>query len=115
MLQVTRRASLVVVLLLLASVGTASGECAWVLWSQLMVSGRSLGDAQWEIRTAWNTREDCEKRQKTDGVRHALASGYDYIPDVHVVVAKQPDGTISSTTQYFCLPDTIDPRGPKGR
>jgi hypothetical protein len=32
MMQLGRRASLVVVLLLLASVGTASAECAWVLW-----------------------------------------------------------------------------------
>jgi hypothetical protein len=32
MKQLARRASLVVVLLL-ASVGTASAECAWVLWS----------------------------------------------------------------------------------
>jgi hypothetical protein len=31
MTQVARRASLVA-LLLLASVGTASAECAWVLW-----------------------------------------------------------------------------------
>jgi hypothetical protein len=31
MMQLARRASLVVVLLL-ASVGTASAECAWVLW-----------------------------------------------------------------------------------
>jgi hypothetical protein len=33
MMQVTWRVSLVVVLLLLASVGTASAECAWVLWT----------------------------------------------------------------------------------
>jgi hypothetical protein len=32
MMHLARRASLVVVLLLLASVGTASAECAWVLW-----------------------------------------------------------------------------------
>jgi hypothetical protein len=32
MMQLARRASLIVVGLLLASVGTASAECAWVLW-----------------------------------------------------------------------------------
>src|SRR5437879_2748728 len=32
MMQFARRASLIVVLLLLASVGKASAECAWVLW-----------------------------------------------------------------------------------
>jgi hypothetical protein len=34
MMQLARRASLVVVFLLLASVGTACAECAWVLWGQ---------------------------------------------------------------------------------
>jgi hypothetical protein len=33
MTQLARRASLVAVLLLLASVGTASAACAWVLWA----------------------------------------------------------------------------------
>src|SRR5262245_26756534 len=33
MMQLARRASLVVVLLLLVSIGTACAECAWVLWS----------------------------------------------------------------------------------
>jgi hypothetical protein len=32
MMQLARSASLVVLLLFLASVGTASAECAWVLW-----------------------------------------------------------------------------------
>jgi len=35
MMPVARRASLVVVLILLASVGTASAECAWVLWQRV--------------------------------------------------------------------------------
>jgi hypothetical protein len=40
MMQLARRASLVVVLLLLASVGTASAECAWVLWVRVSAPPR---------------------------------------------------------------------------
>jgi len=35
---IVRRASLVVVLLFLVSVGTVSAECAWVLWSYISSS-----------------------------------------------------------------------------
>ena len=34
MRHLARRSSLAVALLLLASVGTASAECAWVLWTE---------------------------------------------------------------------------------
>jgi hypothetical protein len=36
MMQLARRASLLVALSLLASVATASAECAWVLWMMSM-------------------------------------------------------------------------------
>jgi hypothetical protein len=39
MMRLARCASLVVVLLLLASVGTASAECAWVLWREALIPG----------------------------------------------------------------------------
>ena len=41
MKQLARRTPLVVVLLLLASVGTAAAECAWVLWSGIAISAET--------------------------------------------------------------------------
>jgi len=87
-----RRASLVVVLLL-ACVGTASAECAWVLWA---VTARSDPRARGEVRRSCetvrgaDTRQDCEK----------LASDY--------------QSKAAKNAMFSCLPDTVDPRGPKG-
>jgi hypothetical protein len=86
MMQLARRASLAVVLLLLASVGTASAECAWVLWSWLP-SGRL------NFVFAYDSRSDCE----VAGPRlmaHNEAAGLKKLG-------------------YLCVPDTVDPRGPK--
>jgi hypothetical protein len=95
MIQLTWRASLVVVLLLLASVGTASAECAWVLWSR---DSLLSGDEAWGIISAFS-REDggkaeCERFK--DGGTKRTREG-------------------ASALRFLCLPDTIDPRGPKGR
>jgi hypothetical protein len=89
------RASLVVVLLLLASVGTASAECAWVLWTK-------INALEWETRGGFDTRADCERER-----------------------GKSVEGTVEGTggkadgrqfvVQNACLPDTLDPRGPKAR
>jgi hypothetical protein len=57
MMQLARRASLVVVLLL-TSVGTASAECAWVLWYRTAPS--MLVPAQaFDPRSAYPTEHAC--------------------------------------------------------
>lgn len=86
-----RRASLVVVLLLLASVGTASAECAWVLWAY---AHGGHGPTAWEPLLSKDTRGDCEASQ-------AMLE----------MMAKEL-GRLSP--KMSCFPDTIDPRGPKG-
>ena len=57
MMQLARRASLGVVLLLLASVGTAAAECAWVLWVNEWFDA-SLDRAPSDVQ-AFATRSDC--------------------------------------------------------
>jgi hypothetical protein len=84
MTQVARRASLVA-LLLLASVGTASAECAWVLWVEYPRSGYSPLDA-------FQTREACDGERYSERTRKLAAE-----------VSGFP----------LCPPDTVDPRGPK--
>jgi hypothetical protein len=85
MMQLARRASLVI-LLLHGSVGTASAECAWVLWGQTR-------DNRYLPMGAGNTSLDsCQDRAD--------------------LLTKNDK---KKTFVYSCLPDTIDPRGPKGR
>jgi hypothetical protein len=55
MMQLARRAVLVVVVLL-ASLGTASAECAWVLWTK-------INELEWETRGGFDTRADCERER----------------------------------------------------
>jgi hypothetical protein len=92
MMQFARSAPLVVVLLL-ASLGTASAECAWVLWSR---DSLLSGDEAWGVISAFS-REDggkaeCE-RSKEGGTKRAREG--------------------ASAVRFVCLPDTVDPRGPK--
>ena len=90
MKQLARRASLVVVLLL-ASVGTASAECAWVLWNAVGGGGVARGAA-----LPWMPFDSSRALK----------------------IVKQQEKEMRSfraPTAWVCLPDTIDPRGPKGK
>jgi hypothetical protein len=86
---------LLVVALLLASVGTASAEYAWVLWGQPYPP---MKEFMFVAVDAFTTREDClwEKDRRAQTIKADLKEGR--IPDIVVSV---------------CLPDTVDPRGPK--
>ena len=113
----TRRVPLAVVLLL-ASVGTASAECAWLMWIE---GTGTLGDKTekvWEVYDTTNTQEDCKARlpAASEAMAMALREGGD---ETRVL----PGGTIRRMRKdgaeifylFQCLPDTIDPRGPKGK
>jgi len=91
----TMRAFLVV-LGLLASVATASAECAWVLWRyELSVLGVP-SSATWAADdTAANSATEPDLRQIL------LPAG---------VVYYNKRNKVFSARYYICLPDTIDPR-----
>jgi hypothetical protein len=92
-----RRASLVVALLfLVVSVGTASAEGLWVLWRELPdPDTKMLGTNVWALSTAgirapvYDSRKECER-----AAQDLVQAGRGF---------------------HVCFPDTIDPRGPKGR
>ena len=88
MMRLARRASLFVAFYLLTTAATAHAECAWVLWS-------ASGGASLPV-SAWDANSRCEEA-KNERLR-ALSS-----------TVERKDVT------FVCLPDTVDPRGPKGK
>jgi len=95
-----RVASLLIGLWSLSVAVSASAECAWVLWGNQPTrqpdGTYSLRPSDWMPWGANATREECLR---------SLPPGY-------------TAGTLSSDptpTMYMCLPDTVDPRGSKGK
>jgi hypothetical protein len=126
-----RQASTIVVLCLLTSAATASAEGAWVLWSRI---GDLSKDDRWldwsNGGSAFTTYDKCRAtiRQYT-GVPEAnsLADWFDwvrgtgrhnkqggvYATESGVLLVDLRNPRIAS--EWRCLPDTVDPRGVKGK
>ena len=124
MKQLARRA-LLVVLLLFASRGTASAECAWVLW--VFNSPTGLNDPSPSILGSYQAMSGCA--QALDGEERTFKTIYSAKwPDVALIPAFRSSNTRmvlpysleekrdkKGYREFLCLPDTVDPRGPKGK
>ncbi len=108
-----RRASVTVLLLLLAWAATVSAECAWVLWTNLELVNSST-PSEWGIVKAVATRQDCIAAMRTmyNRVRGGTTTANDDIEGGSFLVIAR-DRTASTAGK--CLPDTVDPRGPRGK
>src|SRR4051812_12461293 len=101
------------VMLLLASVATASAECAWVLWMEVNVLRPRPQQRGWIPVQGTSALAECERA--IDGtVAEFMASSKNERTeklDRRTLMFESPAG--SSIRTYSCFPDTVDPRGPK--
>jgi hypothetical protein len=82
---------LVTALCVLATASTLYAECAWVLWTQALnpETGRVRGD--WNPAAGFKDGEECVRSQE-----------------------RLESSSRANAVTVACLPDTVDPRGPKG-
>jgi hypothetical protein len=121
---------LLVVVLLLASVASASAEGAWVLWSRIADVTQDDRWLDWtNAGSVFPTYAKCRKKlRQYTGVPEAgsLADWFEWVRGTGrydkrggvvitasgvLLVDPAPGSRIAS--EWRCLPDTIDPRGPK--
>ena len=119
MLQHRRTAALLVAFYLLTSAATAYAECAWVLWEQ---TNTGLAPLAWKILRVSADMTSCEavKARTVEVAAASPPTGYarERLGDSTVMETPRVGlliGAPSTTLQYSCLPDTVDPRGPRGK
>jgi hypothetical protein len=109
MMRLVRRASLLVAFSLLISAATAYAECAWVQWW----TGTNVAN-EWIILDAYPTLSECDRALEID-MRDLKRGGY----EVHGAPGSGGHGFSAQKGDlrkaFQCLPDTVDPRGPKGK
>jgi hypothetical protein len=125
MMRGVRRGLLFVALSLLISAATAYAECAWIVWQHIDWIYQPPGPAptsHWGIGEITQSLAECEKR--IDLSLQNAATPPDPAWTVTIDRRPGPSTVVRSVhkekgdqivTSYRCLPDTVDPRGPKGR
>jgi hypothetical protein len=104
MTRLARKASPLVAFYLLMSAATAYAECAWVLWTHFVLRD---GD-RWLVNSAFDSGENC-------GIAAVKALAAARGTGAGVVaggVVTMPNGDL---VRAVCLPDGVDPRGPKAK
>jgi len=91
---------------------------AWVAWHNLLVPSKGIDE--WKILGAlFETLNRCEQRTETAAsislrTLREQNDGVVYAQTGASIEATYPDG-VKASVRFVCLPDTVDPRGPKGK
>jgi hypothetical protein len=91
---------LIATLGLLALAASASAECAWIVWASSVLP--STGDQVWSVIGAYSEAE---------GGKAAC----DAFTDKRNKATAHDERAKRAMRNLVCLPDTVDPRGPKGK
>jgi len=130
MMRPARRALLLVAFSLLASAARAYAECAWVAWQETTIMGSGQTPfAEWSIVHAGSSEKACAEAAASQArARAAFWKSPERTPpggsnpnftrqvEMSATDVRVSDSTGSVYTYHFlCLPDTVDPRGAKGK
>lgn len=102
------------VAVLLAAPAPSDAECAWVLWveeSWVVAYKRDERPTIWTLVEAHPKRVDCEQAQ-TEKI--TVLSKREGVQRRANIISWTITDYISKNTRVICVPDTLDPRGPKG-
>ncbi len=111
MLRWLRRVMPCTAIALLTLTTPAAATCAWVLWAR----NQSLDPPRtsaWEVITAVETRPVCLQHPLVQSGPVQLDAKARPVPNLLGIYVA---GSGGHEVSYECLPDTIDPRGPKGK
>jgi len=129
MMLLARRVSLLVAFYLLTSAATAHAECAWVLWAETESTvkresgkGTLTLSPSWKIVQAETGKPACEAKRASmvaalmeAAKTHLGATAAIYRDVITLTWADSDPLRVRDLVEYRCLPDTVDPRGPKGK
>jgi len=116
----TRLIGSLIVALVLAAPSLSEAECAWVLWQGRSVN---LAEPQWQSLDGFPKWADCIQMKMA---KHTNLADIKYSPYGNTTVVDMKDRVVMRsrsesgkeeivTIEFRCLPDTVDPRGPKGK
>lgn len=107
-------------LLFLTSAPVAHADCAWVLWMEERLA-TTPAESSWRVLQGTTTNESCQAglyaRVRDDDTDRATRGDrmLDEASGPVIARLRGSDGRgASQVLRYLCLPDTVDPRGPKG-
>jgi hypothetical protein len=84
------------------------------LWTALTIAALPEADT-WGIVTAYPTMQECESALAKEFARVKGDGWETHYTQARAVLAFKGRGEKITSMAYRCLPDTIDPRGPKAR